>query len=197
MQGRTWNTRKASAVEDTKDYAVIGQRNGTATLLGEKLVDRGRVEWEAYYETGALEVGGGGKHFHEVMSFVGDRAGKFRETIRNSGWRSRIEIASLADRPRCIVWNYGRDFTGQASTILKLGSPPKENQWVKWSLAWDYEAETGKLEFQVTQNGEQFAGAAQLEKHSEGPGRFFLHGHVETKSGQGRVRFRNFKVVSP
>ena len=193
LQGRKWNTRKADGVENTENYGVVAQRNGTATLLGEAFQNRGKVEWEAWYETGVLEVGGGGKHFHEVMSYVSDRAGKFRQTIRK-GWTSRIEIASLADRPRCIVWNYGPDFDSKASAIVTLGKPPKENEWIKWALQWNFDPDTAVLEFMVTRGDQSYSGKVELKKGTEGPGRFFLHGHVETESGKGRIRFRNFKV---
>lgn len=189
LGGVVHNTRKRNKTQDTSEYFQIGQRNGTCTQIDK--ISKGRVKWEAYYENGVLEVGGGGKHFHEVMSYVADRAGQFRPIIRDMD-TIRIELANLGDRPRCIVWNYDADFDGRASLILGLGEALPETQWIPWELAWDYNATTGKVRVEVVKAGRTFSATADVTPGSQGPGRFWLPlGHVETATGNGGVRFRN------
>ncbi len=187
--GRVWNTRKPAKVWQAGDIGTLGQHNGTATYLGEDNVNGGTVEFDVKFDAGYLAPEGGGKHFLEIMSWVGDRGD--REAIRAKP-SSRIELANLGDRPRCLVWNYGPQFRGQATGIFAIGPAFEADRWYHVRFEWTYREPSGKITIYV--DDRSYASAFEFVPGTVGPGRFFLFGHVETTRPDGCLHFRNFKV---
>ena len=130
--GRVWNTRKRARIREAGGVGTLGQRNGTGTYLGEATVNGGSVELDVKFDAGYLAPKGGGKHFLEIMSWMADRGD--REAIGAGPW-SRIELANLGDRPRCLVWNYGPHFRGRATEIFAIGPAFKPDRWYHIRLA--------------------------------------------------------------
>lgn len=188
--GRVWNTRKPSKVRQAGQVGTLGQRNGTGTYLGEDKVNAGAVEFDVKFDAGYLAPKGGGKHFLEIMSWMGDRSD--REAIRAKP-SSRIELANLGDRPRCIVWNYGPQFRGRATTIFKIGPALRPDRWYRIRFDWSYRAPAGTVTIHV--DGRRYADAFKFVPGTVGPGRYFLFGHVETTQPEGCLHFRNFRVL--
>jgi len=186
---RVWNTRKRAAIWQAGGVGTLGQRNGTGTYLGEDRVNAGTVELDVKFDAGYLAPKGGGKHFLEIMSWVADRGD--REAIGAQPW-SRIELANLGDRPRCIVWNYGPHFRGRATKIFSIGPAFKPDRWYHVRFDWSYREPSGRIEIRI--DDRSYAGSFELVTKTVGPGRFFLFGHVETTHPQGRLHFRNFKA---
>ena len=187
--GRTWNTRKRSRLWEDGGVARLGQRNGTATYLGEDRINAGTVEFDVKFDAGILAVGGGGKHFMEIMSWVADRSD--RRAIQANPW-SRIEVVNLADRPRCIVWNYGSHFRGQAAKIFPIGPAFQPDRWVHIRFEWAYRAPAGRITIRVDR--QSYTSEYRFVPGTIGPGRYYLFGHVETRQPDGCLHFRNFQV---
>ncbi len=187
--GRVWNTRKRAKISQAGGVGTLGQRNGTGTYLGEERVNGGIVELDVKFDAGYLAPQGGGKHFLEIMSWMADRGD--REAIRAKP-SSRIELANLGDRPRCIVWNYGPHFQGRATRIFPIGPAFKPDRWYRVRFDWSYRQPGGQVTIHV--DDRSYSEKFELVKGTIGPGRFFLFGHVETTQPQGRLHFRNFKV---
>jgi hypothetical protein len=168
---------------------ILGQHNGTGTYLGEERVNSGTVEFEVKFDVGYLAPKGGGKHFLEIMSWMADRGD--RKAIRAQP-SSRIELANLGDRPRCLVWNYGPQFRGQATTIFSIGPAFEPDRWYQIRFDWSYREPTGRVTIHV--DARSYTAAFEFVRKTVGPGRYFLFGHVETTQPEGRLRFRNFRV---
>ena len=181
--GRLWNTRKPSKLATSGGSGVMEERNATATFLGEDKANRGRVTTVVRPDKDILEVGGGGKHFVEVMSWVADRSAK---GSLPTPW-TRVEIARVADHPKVIVWNYSPNFNGKAAKIFDAGDPWQAGKTYTVTFDWDYIPSSGKLDIEVEINGKSYQEVVDLIPGSEGPGRFFLFGHVETQSGGGHL----------
>jgi len=185
---RVWNTRKPAKIWESGGVGTLGQRNGTGTYLGEDKVNGGRVELDVKFDAGYLAPKGGGKHFLEIMSWMADRGD--RQAIRSRPW-SRIELANLGDRPRCLVWNYGPHFRGQATKIFSIGPAFEPGRWYHIRYDWSYRQPAGHVTIRV--DGRPYSAAFEFVRNTVGPGRFFLFGHVETTQPEGRVHFRNFR----
>jgi len=189
--GRTWNTRKPAKIWEGDGVGTLGQHNGTATYLGEDKIDAGTVEFDVKFDAGYLAPQGGGKHFMEIMSWVADRSD--RGEISKQAW-SRIELARLGDRPRCLVWNYGPHFKGQAAKIFSIGPAFEPDRWYHIRFDWLYEPPSGEVTIHV--DGRSYESAFEFVPGTLGPGRFYLFGHVETEQPDGRMHFRKFKTGS-
>ena len=189
LMDRVWNTRKPALLREEGSVGTLGQRNGTATYLGEDKVNGGRVEFDVRFDAGYLAVGGGGKHFMEIMSWVADRSD--RQAVEAQPW-SRIELANLGDRPRCLVWNYGQHFRGQATKIFQVGPAFQPDRWYHIVFDWSYRAPAGRVTIQV--DDRSYAQTFEFVPGTVGPGRFYLFGHVETVQPDGCMHFRNFRV---
>lgn len=187
--GRTWNTRKPAKVRQAGGVATIGQRNGTGTYLGEDKVNAGRVELDVKFDAGFLAPEGGGKHFLEIMSWIADRGD--RKAIAARPW-SRIELAGLGGRPRCLVWNYGPQFRGRATRIIPIGPAFQADRWYHVRFDWSYRPPAGR--FTVHIDDRAYSTDFQFVPGTVGPGRFFLFGHVETTQPAGCMHFRNVRV---
>ena len=187
--GRVWNTRKRDRIREAGGVGTLGQRNGTGTYLGEDKVNGGTVEFDVRFDAGYLAPKGGGKHFLEIMSWIADRGD--RKAIAARPW-SRVELANLGDRPRCIVWNYGSHFRGRATRIFPIGPAFEADRWYHVRFEWSYREPTGRVTICVDRRS--YSASCQFVPRTVGPGRFFLFGHVETTQPEGRLHFRNFKV---
>ena len=187
--GRTWNTRKQDVIWERDGVGTLGQRNGTGTYLGEESINGGSVEFDVEFDADYLAPEGGGKHFLEIMSWMADRGD--REAINAKPW-SRIELVNLADRPRCIVWNYGSHFHGEATEIFSVGPPFVPDRWYHVRFEWTYRNPAGKVTIRIDERA--YSSAFEFVADTVGPGRFFLFGHVETTRPQGRLHCRNFKI---
>lgn len=188
--GRLWNTRFPQKLHQNGTVGSMDQRNGTGVFLGEAYTDRGHVDFDAKADPGMLEIGGGGKHWFEVMSWLGDRSD--RNALPQPS--TRVEIANIADRPRVLVWNYGPHFDGHAAEIFDVGEPWQPDRWYHVAFDWDYDRPEARLEITISIDGDAYGRTVQLEQDSEGPGRFFMFGHVETNSGSGQLHIRNVVV---
>ena len=186
---RVWNTRKPDKIGQAGIVGTLGQRNGTATYLGEPRVSGGALEFDVAFDAGYLAPEGGGKHFMEIMSWVADRSD--RQAIGVRPW-SRIELANLGDRPRCLVWNYGPQFRGQAATIFPTGAAFKPDRWYRIRFEWTYREPAGRITIGV--DDRSYASDFEFVPGTVGPGRFFLFGHVETSQPEGCLHFRHFRV---
>lgn len=187
---RVWNTRKPALLREEGGVGTLGQRNGTATYLGAGMVNGGRVEFDVKFDAGYLAVGGGGKHFIEIMSWVADRSD--RQAVEAQPW-SRIELANLGDRPRCLVWNYGQHFRGQATKIFPVGPAFQPDRWYHVAFDWSYRAPAGRITIQV--DDRSYTEAFEFLPGTVGPGRFYVFGHVETVEADGCLHFRNFRAA--
>ena len=187
--GRVWNTRRPERLGEAGSVGTLGQRNGTGTYLGEESTDGGTVEFDVKFDAGYLAPEGGGKHFLEIMSWMADRGD--RESIAAGPW-SRIELANLGDRPRCVVWNYGPHFRGQATVISPIGPPFEADRWYHVRFDWSYRQPKGRIRIDI--DGRSYSSSYQFVPGTIGPGRFFLLGHVETTQPEGRLHVRNFKT---
>jgi hypothetical protein len=187
--GRTWNTRNRRKLWQAGEVGTIAQRNATAAYLGEEKINGGIVELDVKFDAGILVPAGGGKHFLEIMSWVADRGD--RAVVDAAPW-SRIELANLGDRPRCIVWNYGPRFKGKATKIMKIGPAFKPDRWYHITFTWSYEAPAGSITIGI--DDQRYTTRFELLPDTVGPGRFFLFGHVETRAPKGKLHFRNFAV---
>lgn len=195
LHGVTYNTRFTRKTRDEQDYFWIGQRNGTATYIG--LENRGKFRFKAWYEPDVLEVGGGGKHFHEVTSYVGDRAGQYREDIGRL-YVSRFEICKLGTRPQGLLWNYGPDINirDALKARVMLGDVPPLERWIDWEIEWTVFNDF-RIDVVVTRDGQEYRTSGQLHQDTVGPGNYaFPYGHVETNSGVGSVRFKDISFSS-
>ena len=188
--GRVWNTRKRGSIWQSGAVGTLGQRNGTGTYLGEDKVNGGAVELDVKFDAGYLAPKGGGKHFLEIMSWIADRGD--RKAIAAQPW-SRIELANLGDRPRCLVWNYGPLFRGRATQIVPIGPAFKPDRWYRIRFVWSYREPDGRVAIHV--DGRPYSAAFRFVPGTVGPGRFFLFGHVETTQPEGRLHFRNFRAT--
>jgi len=188
--GRTWNTRKRALVTEAGGVGTLGQRNGTGTYLGEERVNAGAVELDVKFDAGYLAPEGGGKHFLEIMSWIADRSD--RKAVNVKPW-SRIELAQLGGRPRCLVWNYGSQFRGQAARIFAIGPTFKPDRWYHIRFDWSYEEPSGRVTIHV--DDRSYSSEFRFVPGTVGPGRYFLFGHVETTQPKGRLHFRNFKIA--
>jgi len=187
--GRVWNTRRPDRIWQTGNVGTLGQHNGTATYLGENRVNGGIVEFDVKFDTGYLAPKGGGKHFLEIMSWVADRSD--RKAVGARPW-SRIELAGLGGRPRCLIWNYGPQFHGNATTVFSVGPAFKPDRWYHIRFDWTYRQPAGR--FAVGIDDRSYQAEFRFLPGTIGPGRFFLFGHVETTQPDGRLHFRNLKV---
>lgn len=188
---RIWNTRKRDKLWEVGETGTLGQRNGTATYLGEDKINSGVVEFEVKFDPGYLVPKGGGKHFLEIMSWVGDR---FDRQVIQAHPHSRIELANLGDRPRCLIWNYGPHFQGRATKIFPIGSPFQPDRWYHIRFDWSYHEPMGEINLHIDKR--VFSATFEFVPGTVGPGRFFLFGHVETLQPKGFLYFRNFSVGS-
>ena len=188
--GRVWNTRKRARIREAGGVGTLGQRNGTGTYLGEATVNGGSVELDVKFDAGYLAPKGGGKHFLEIMSWMADRGD--REAIGAGPW-SRIELANLGDRPRCLVWNYGPHFRGRATEIFAIGPAFKPDRWYHIRFDWLYGEPDGRVTIGV--DGRSYSAAFRFVPGTVGPGRFFLFGHVETTRPEGCLHFRSFRAT--
>jgi len=186
---RVWNTRKPARIWQSPGVGTLGQHNGTAAYLGEARVNSGVVTFDVAFDAGYLAPEGGGKHFMEIMSWVADRSD--RKMIGVRPW-SRIELANLGDRPRCLVWNYGPQFHGKATRIFPIGPAFKPDRWYRIRFEWTYREPTGTITVGV--DNRAYASDFEFVPETAGPGRFFLFGHVETTEPDGCLHFRNFQV---
>jgi len=186
---RIWNTRRPDRIWQTGNVGTLGQHNGTATYLGEDRVNGGIVEFDVKFDAGHLAPEGGGKHFLEIMSWVADRSD--RKAVEAQPW-SRIELAGIGGRPRCLVWNYGPQFRGKATTVLSVGPAFQPDRWYHIRFFWTYREPAGR--FTVGIDDRTYETSFRFVPGTVGPGRFFLFGHVETTQPDGRMHFRNFKV---
>jgi len=185
---RAWNTRKQAKIWEDGDIGTLGQHNATATYLGEDKVNAGTVELDVKFDTGYLAPKGGGKHFMEIMSWVADRSD--RQAISERPW-SRIELARLGDRPRCLVWNYGSHFRGEPTKIFSIGPPFEPDRWYHIRFDWFYQAPAGEVTIYIDERS--YTGAFEFVSGTLGPGRYYLFGHVETEQPDGCMHFRDFK----
>jgi len=186
---RVWNTRKPAKIWGTGGVGPLGQRNGTGTYLGEERVSSGMVELDVKFDAGYLAPKGGGKHFLEIMSWMADRGD--REAIRAQPC-SRIELANLGDRPRCLIWNYGPHFRGHATKIFSIGPAFKPDRWYRIRFDWSHREPAGRVTIRV--DDRSYSAAFEFVPGTVGPGRFFLFGHVETTQPEGRLHFRHFRA---
>jgi len=186
---RIWNTRKPAKIWQRAGVGTLGQHNGTATYLGEARVNSGIVAFDVKFDAGYLAPEGGGKHFLEIMSWVADRGD--RKAIGAQPW-SRIELANLGDRPRCIVWNYGPQFRGQATRIFPTGAAFKPDRWYQVRFEWTYRDPAGTITIGI--DDRTYTSDFEFVPGTTGPGRFFLFGHVETTQPDACLHFRNFRV---
>lgn len=186
---RVWNTRKLPKLWCDGDIGTLGQRNGTATYLGENRVNRGTVEFDVKFDAGYLATGGGGKHFLEIMSWVADRSD--RQVIKAQPW-SRIELANLGDSPRCLVWNYGSHFRGRATKIFRVGPAFQPDRWYHIKFDWSYRPPSGNIIIHI--DNRSYESSFEFLPGTVGPGRFFIFGHVETPQPAGCLHFRSFRV---
>lgn len=187
---RVWNTRKPGKIWATgAGVGTLGQRNGTGTYLGEERVSSGTVELEVKFDAGYLAPKGGGKHFLEIMSWMADRGD--RKAIRAQP-SSRIELANLGDRPRCLIWNYGLQFQGRATKIFLIGPAFKPDRWYRIRFDWSYREPAGRVTIHV--DGRSYSSEFEFVPETAGPGRFFLFGHIETTEPEGRLHFRRFSA---
>ena len=186
---RVWNTRRPDRIWQTGNIGTLGQHNGTGTYLGEERVNGGLVRFDVKFDAGYLAPEGGGKHFLEIMSWVADRSD--RKAVGAQPW-SRIELAGLGGRPRCIVWNYGPQFRGKATRLLSIGPAFKPDRWYRIRFDWTYREPAGHVTIGIDDRAYEVE--FQFVPATVGPGRFFLFGHVETTQPDGRLHFRNFRV---
>jgi len=186
---RVWNTRKPDKIWDDGSIGTLGQHNGTATYLGEDRVNAGTVEFDVKFDAGYLAPKGGGKHFMEIMSWVADRSA--RQAVSERPW-SRIELANLGDRPRCLVWNYGPHFRGRATKIFSIGPAFEPGRWYHIVFDWSYQDSAGEITIRI--DDDSYRNTFEFVPETAGPGRFYLFGHVETEQPDGCMHFRNFKV---
>ena len=187
--GRVWNTRKVAKVRQAGGVGTLGQRNGTGTYLGEDAVNAGSVEFDVRFDGGYLAPAGGGKHFLEIMSWMADRGDRHAIGAKPS---SRIELANLGDRPRCIIWNYGPQFAGRATSIFRIGPPFEPDRWYRIRFDWSYRDPEGTVTIHV--DARRYPGTFKFVPGTVGPGRYFLFGHVETTQPQGALHFRQFRA---
>jgi len=187
--GRVWNTRKPARIWQNDTVGTLAQHNGTAAYLGEDKADAGTVEFDVRFDPGYLATKGGGKHFMEIMTWVADRSD--RSAIGKKPW-SRIELANLGDRPRCLIWNYGSHFEGRATKIFSIGPAFEPDRWRHIRFDWRYDAPVGEITIHV--DDRSYTAPFEFVPGTLGPGRFYLFGHVETEQPQGRMHFRNFKT---
>jgi hypothetical protein len=187
--GRVWNTRKPQKVWQRGDVGILGQRNGTGTYLGEDRLYDGIVEVEVKFDAGYLAPEGGGKHFLEIMSWIADRSD--RRAVGAKPW-SRIELAQLGRRPRCVVWNYGPQFDGRAAGLFSIGPAFEADRWYRIRFQWRCGEASNRITIQVDEKA--YSSDFALRPQTVGPGRFFLFGHVETTQPAGRMYFRNFRA---
>ena len=190
--GGVWNTRDPRKLSQAGGVGTLAQRNGTGTCLGEGKVDAGVVEFEVKFDPGYLAPRGGGKHFLEIMSWMADRSD--RQAVGKKPW-SRIELANLGDRPRCLVWNYGSQFRGQATKIFNIGPAFQADRWYHVRFEWSYRDPTGRVTIRI--GGRSYSDSFEFVPGTVGPGRFFLFGHVETDKADGCLHFRDFKGSLP
>ena len=186
---RVWNTRKPAKIWQDGQVGSLGQHNGTGTYLGDDKVNYGTVEMEVKFDDGYLAPEGGGKHFLEIMSWIADRSD--RDAVKERPW-SRIEVTNLGDRLRCLVWNYGSHFRGRATAIFPVGPALKPDRWYRVRFDWSCRQTSGKVTIHI--DDRSYSSDFKFVPNTEGPGRFFLFGHVETTQPEGRLHFREFKV---
>ena len=118
----------------------------------------------------------------KIMSWVADRSD--RTALHATPW-SRIELANLGDLPRCLVWNYGPHFRGEATKIIPIGPAFEPDRWYHVRFVWAYRAPTGFVRIHV--DDRSYSTTFTFVNGTVGPGRFFLFGHVGTTRPEGRT----------
>lgn len=186
-----WTGTTAKLHTDPAGNGIVEERNATIRWLGgiagvedaDRFLDRGRVRFRVKVNADGLEVGGGGKHLVNLASTPLSRGRRDLPRV------TRIEIANPgSEHPRLILHNYV-DGRGGARELGELPLRFAPDGWVEIDWAWERIGPT--LELRV--NGRRYH--ATLEDGSEGPGRYWGAGHLETPSGGGEVTFGPVRVT--
>jgi len=195
VQGGFWDGfftgSPSKLTEDAEGFGVNAERNATIRWLGgvagfddpDAYLNEGRIRFRVKVNAAGLETGGGGKHLINLASTALSRG------RRDGGPVTRVEIANPGDaHPRFVLHNYV-DGQGGARDLGDLPVRFEPDQWVEIDWSWRFD---GRF-LRMTLNGAQFE--AELAPGSEGPGRYWGSGHVETPSGGGTFTFSRMTIT--
>lgn len=188
-----WEGFATGSVSKLRDDGSNRERNATIksldSILGlplDTMLDQGAIEFLVKLNAAALETGGGGKHLMNLASTPLSRGGRDVKKL------TRIEIASPGGpQARIVLHNYNEAGQGGAREIGKLGFHWIPDEYIRIQLGW---AKVGNI-LGVFVNGQTFE--TTLLPGSEGPGRYWGSGHMETMSGGGVMSFTLPEDKSP
>ena len=195
-----WTRFPSKLTEDAEGNGVQRERNATyrslAAIAGEDEPDaflkKGYIHFKIKINAAGLEALGGGKHLINLNSSTG--ALGYR---KNRGKMTRVEIANPGGRgrdptPRLILHNYRTVDGKREGGATVLGRCPWKFEADKWvEVHWSWQLEGRRLTMEV--NGRKYE--VTLLEGSEGPGRYWGPGHMETKAGGGLFTFADIKVL--
>ena len=188
-----WEGFATGSVSKLRDDGSNRERNATIksldSILGlplDTMLNQGAIEFLVKLNAAALETGGGGKHLMNLASTPLSRGG------RDSKKLTRIEIANPGDpQARSVLQNYDESSAGGARELGKLGFHWIPDEYIIIKMGW---IKTGDL-LNLLVNGQVFE--TTLLPGSEGPGRYWGSGHMETVSGGGVMWFTLPEDKSP
>jgi len=195
-----WTRSAAKLTTDAEGHGVQRERNATfrslAAVAGVKAPDafltKGYLHFRIKINAAGLVAVGGGKHLINLNSSPGPLGRRDRR-----GTSTRVEIANPGGRgddprPRLILHNYRRvdgKRQGGATVMGRLPFRFAPEVWVEVDWTWRLDGRTLRMEV----NGKKYE--VQLLEGSEGPGRYWGPGHMETKAGGGVFTFADVKVA--
>ncbi len=185
-----WTGSTSKLSDDAEGNGVNKERNATIRWLGgiagvddpDTFLTRGRIRFSVKVNADGLEVGGGGKHLINLAATPLSRG------VRSSRKGTRVEIANPGDRPRFVLHNYNDQGEGGARDLGNLPFQFEPDRWVDIDWSWEL---IGR-ELTMVCNGRTYR--TTLLPESEGPGRYWGSGHMETQSGGGRFTFSAVRV---
>ena len=101
---------------------------------------------------------------------------------------TRVEIDNPGTNPRFVLHNYV-DGVGGATDVGDLPLDFEPDTWVDVDWSWRLEGRT----LFMNCNGVDYS--VELLEGSEGPGRYWGSGHMETNSGGGSFTFSEIEVL--
>ncbi len=180
-----WTGSTSGLTEDGAGNGVNRERNSTLRAVcsiagseeADRFLNRGRIRFRVKVNADGLELGGGGKHLVNLASTPLCRGRRDLTRL------TRVEIARPGDsHPRFILHNYV-DGEGGARTLGDLPFRFEPDTWVDVDWSWELDGRS----LTMICNGRTYH--TTLLEGSEGVGRYWGSGHVETNSGGGSFTF--------
>ncbi|HUW56413.1 MAG TPA: hypothetical protein VMZ92_07235 [Planctomycetota bacterium] len=185
--------------DDADGNGINREHNATfralAAIAGvddpDAFLDKGYLHFRVKINAAGLVPEGGGKHLVNVMTDPGALGRRERR-----GTSTRLEIANPGGRgqdssPRLVLHNYSYTDGERKGGATDLGRLPWRFEPDKWvEVDWHWERVGRTLHIEV--NGRKYE--AELLEGSQGPGRYWGSGHMETTAGGGEFTFAELEV---